>query len=83
MNILPFSVLLAVPLGVFGAILSLTLHCSLSNNIYVQFGLVTLIGLAAKNSIFIVPVLFVMITRLTFGKKKIGKIKIRAAWSAG
>ena len=50
---LPFSVLLSVPIAVFGAFAALYVG-RYENNVYAQIGLVMLIGLAAKNAILIV-----------------------------
>ncbi len=50
---IPFSVLLVIPLGVLGAIL-LTTFKGLSNDVYLQVGLLTVVGLSAKNAILII-----------------------------
>ena len=50
---LPFSVMMAVPFGLFGALLTVWLR-GMENDVYFQIGLLTLVGLAAKNAILIV-----------------------------
>lgn len=51
--VLPFIILLAVPMAVLGALLAQALR-GLENDVYCQIGLVMLIGLASKNAILIV-----------------------------
>ncbi|MBB1087003.1 efflux RND transporter permease subunit [Lysobacter sp. SG-8] len=50
----PVAVLLVVPLGILGAVLFTLLRPGLSNDIYFKIGLITVMGLAAKNAILIV-----------------------------
>ena len=49
----PFSVILVVPFGIFGALVS-SIMFKMSNDVYFQVGLLTTIGLSAKNAILIV-----------------------------
>jgi len=50
---IPLAVILVVPLGVFGVVLA-TLFRGYANDVYFQVGLITIIGLSAKNAILII-----------------------------
>jgi len=50
---IPLSVLMVIPLGLFGAVTAVTLR-GLINDVYLQIGLLTTMGLAAKNAILVV-----------------------------
>lgn len=50
----PFAVLFALPVGIFGAIFTLYWLPKITNNIYAQIGMLTILGLSAKNAILIV-----------------------------
>jgi hydrophobe/amphiphile efflux-1 (HAE1) family protein len=50
---IPFSVMLVVPLGVLGAVLAVTLR-GMPNDVFFKVGLITIIGLSAKNAILII-----------------------------
>lgn len=50
---IPFAVLLVVPLGVFGAVLAVTMR-ELPNDVYFKVGLIAIIGLSSKNAILII-----------------------------
>jgi multidrug efflux pump len=50
---IPFAVMLVVPLGVFGAVLAVTLR-GLPNDVYFKVGLIAIIGLSSKNAILII-----------------------------
>ncbi len=70
----PVAVLLVVPLGIIGAVLAVTVR-GLANDVFFQVGLLTTMGLAAKNAILIVE--------FAEGEMRQGRTPIQAAIEAG
>jgi multidrug efflux pump len=70
---IPLSVIMVVPIGIFGALLA-TMGRGLSNDVYFQVGLLTTVGLSAKNAILIVE--------FAEGLQKQGRSAIEAAMEA-
>ena len=66
---LPLSVLLALPFGTFGALAAVWLR-GCTNDVYFQIGLVTLLGLAAKNAILIVEFAVLKHARGPVGRRR-------------
>ena len=72
---IPVAVLLIVPLGILGAVVFTMLRPGLSNDIFFKIGMITVIGLAAKNAILIVEF---AVQQLVEGRK-LGEAVIEAA----
>ena len=74
---LPLVVILSVPFAIFGALLA-TYFRGLNNDLYFQVGLVTLIGLAAKNAILIVEFAVMKVEEgLSYSKAAIEAARLR------
>ncbi len=74
---LPFVVILSVPFAVFGALLATWIR-GIDNDLYFQVGLVTLIGLAAKNAILIVEFAMMQVEQgMSYAKAAMEAAKLR------
>ncbi len=74
---LPFVVILSVPFAVLGALLAVYMR-GIQNDLYFQVGLVTLIGLAAKNAILIVEFAVMQVQNgMTYAEAAISAAKLR------